>query len=110
MPWRALEDPAPRSVGQPENEPASAGLPRSALLAGGGAVLLAVAAFLLAFGSGPGGSVSVTGGALLAAGASDSSVPGLSADPIGSPGGGRALVVEVVGAIARPGVYHLAAG
>jgi len=80
------------------------------LLAGGGAVLLAVAAFLLAFGSGSGGSVSVAGGVPLATGASENTVPGFSADPVGTAVGDRALIVEIVGAIARPGVYHLAEG
>jgi competence protein ComEA len=80
------------------------------LLAGGGAVLLAVTAFLLAFGSGSGGSVSVAGGAALTAGTSENTTPGSSADPVGTAGGDRALIVEIVGAVARPGVYHLAQG
>ena len=109
-PWHSLEDPPQRPAGKAEAMPAPPALPRSALLAGGGAVLLAVAAFLLAFGSGSGGSVSVAGGAPLAAGASENTVPGFSADPVGTAVGDRALIVEIVGAIARPGVYHLAQG
>jgi DNA uptake protein and related DNA-binding proteins len=80
------------------------------LLAGGGAVLLAIAAFLLAFGSSSGGSVSVVGGTALET-ATDSGDPsGSSADPPGLAGGAPVLVVEIVGAVENPGVFRLPPG
>jgi competence protein ComEA len=99
-PWRTLESAAP-GADVPEPEP---GGPRSlqptALAAVVGAAALAVVAFFLAFGSG-GGELRLTGGAPRAA-ASD-----LPTD--GSAGAGG-LVVEVVGAVVRPGVYRFHAG
>jgi competence protein ComEA len=78
-------------------------LPRTAVLTGGLAIVLAILAFVLAFGSGPSGTVAVDGGALLA---SSSSSP----DPRGTVASGRILVVEIVGAVERPGVFRLPAG
>jgi competence protein ComEA len=108
-PWRVLEDPAnetPTGV-----DAAGAGsdgavrLPRSAIVTGGIAVVLAIGAFVLAFGSGSGGSVAVEGGVPL-----DSGQPGASssADRPGAVGDGR-IVVEIVGAVERPGVFRLPA-
>lgn len=113
-PWRVLEDPADR--GRDGVAPAAAPplVPRSAVLMGLGAALLAVVAFLLAFGSGAAGTVVIDGGSPLgsapeaaeaarAAGAID----GASAV---SPSDGQELVVEIVGAVDRPGVFRLPAG
>ncbi len=110
-PWRILEDPADMTLGRE----AAAGpapdrvvrVPRSAIVAGGLALLLAVGAFVLAFGSGSGGRVAVEGGVPL-----DSAQPGMSAnaDPRGVSGSGRIVVVEIVGAVERPGVFRLPAG
>jgi competence protein ComEA len=107
-PWRALEDTGQKAAAAAE-VPSQGGVPRSAVLAGGGAILLAVIAFVLALGSGSGGSVVVDSSTPLAIGASsgDSGAPssGGLVDPTEP-----LLVVEVVGAIHRPGVYRLPGG
>jgi competence protein ComEA len=109
-PWRVLEDPADETPGRE----AAAGavpdrgmrVPHSALVIGGFALLLAIGAFVLAFGSESGGTVAVEGGTPL-----DSAPPGLtsSANPAGAAGNGRIVVVEIVGAVERPGVFRLPA-
>jgi competence protein ComEA len=106
-PWRALEDPAdvPRDAGPPA---AGHALSRSTVLIGLGALVLAGAAFLLAFASNAGGTVILDGGEPLTAAANPSAEPaGVGAGP-----SSRApeLVVEIVGAIDRPGVFRLPAG
>ena len=73
----------------------------------GVAALLAVAAFVLAFGSGAGGVVSVAGGTPLGGSSSEPGAGGAAAgDSIGA-GASARVVVEIVGAITRPGVYEL---
>lgn len=108
-PWRVLEDPpGPGSerAGGPAAEPtALARVPRSALVTIAVAVALVVAAFALAFGSGLTGSVAVVGGEPLS---SDMLAGGASDDPGGA--ASKLLVVEIVGAVERPGVFRLAAG
>jgi competence protein ComEA len=97
-PWRALESTTP--VGSAEPPPSSApAIPPTAIVAALGAVALVIAAFALAFGTG-GGEVHIAGGAEV----SSSREPGASAGAAG------ALVVEVVGAVIRPGVYRMAPG
>ena len=109
-PWRALEDPADETPGRNDAARAAPGrvarIPRSAVVTGGLAVLLAIGAFVMAFGSGSDGTVAVEGGVAL-----DSAQPGLfsSADPGGVPRSGRIVVVEIVGAVERPGVFRLPA-
>jgi competence protein ComEA len=68
------------------------------------AVGLAVGAFVLAFGSGSAGAVNLQGGSSLDAVASDRP-GGVVAPSAGA--SGRLLVVEIVGAVAHPGVYRL---
>jgi competence protein ComEA len=108
-PWRVLEDPAGTTPvrGAPSGEePGHARLPRSAIASAGVAVMLGVGAFVLAFGSGSGGTVAVDGGVPF-----DSAPPGLgpSSGPGAVSGAGRLVVVEIVGAVERPGVFRLSA-
>ena len=103
-PWRALEDASER---RPAGAAAPATVhvvPRSALLIAGGAALLAGLAFFLAFGSSGSGTVTVDGGAVL-----DPSAVAAIGDPIAASIAPE-LVVEIVGAVERPGVFRLAAG
>ncbi len=108
-PWRVLEDPAetrPVREGQSGEDPGRTRLPRSAIVTAGVAVALAIGAFIVAFGSGSGGTVAVDGGVPFEStpsGAAPSSVPG------GVSGTGRLVVVEIVGAVERPGVFRLPA-
>lgn len=74
-----------------------------ALLTGGLAVVLVVVAFVLAFGSGSSGTVAVEGGTPFASASS-------SPEPRGAAASGRIVVVEIVGAVDRPGVFRLPAG
>jgi competence protein ComEA len=77
------------------------------LATAGGTVACAIVAFVLAVGSGSGDTV-------LVGGASDLPVLGASGAASGLPGGPGAasaeIVVEVVGAVPRPGVFRLPAG
>ena len=103
-PWRALEgETAPdRTAGTQPVE--TGGLPLAAIGSVLGAAVLAVIAFVLAAGSG-GGELQVTGGEPV--GIASAGAPGV---PHASRLPGSELVVEVVGAIVRPGVYRLADG
>ncbi len=97
-PWRALESTTPDQPA--ETPPARPAAPMTAIGAGLGAVALVVVAFLVAVGTG-GGDVRVEGGSLVADG---------SGRPASSAAANDVLVVEVVGAVARPGVYRMAEG
>ena len=104
-PWRALEDPSERRpIGTAAAPSSGPPVPRSALAIAVGATLLAALAFALAFGSTSGGTVTVEGGTTL-----DPSGMAAVADPVSATNGAE-LVVEVVGAVVRPGVFRLAAG
>jgi competence protein ComEA len=114
-PWRVLEATAETATakadsGQGDLAPTTPGggpsFPRSTLLIGGSAVALAILAFVLAFGSGAAGSVTVDGGSAFGSPRSSAS----SSDPLGALSAGRILIVEIVGAVPRPGVFRLAAG
>lgn len=108
-PWRVLEDPPTepeRGPGAPDPRSGARAVPVQALVAALAALVLALGAFVVAFGAGSTGAVTVEGGAPL----------GSAAAPAGSTiGGGDAtatatLIVEIVGAVDRPGVFHLPAG
>jgi len=106
-PWRVLEDPADASPGREtptDRQPGRPRLPRSAIITSGLAVAVAIGAFVLAFGSGSGGTVTVDGGVPF-----ESASPGAASSTAlgGTPIKGRFVVVEIVGAVARPGVFHL---
>lgn len=113
MPWRTIE--ASSTPGMPPATPPpdtpTSRVSRGAVVALGSAVLLAIVAFALAFGSGATGEVSIAGGAPLD-GLSASGPVGSAARPGDSvdPGGSATVVVEIVGAITHPGIYELPAG
>lgn len=103
-PWRALEsETAPDRTTGPEPV-APGGLPLAAIGSVLGAAVLAVIAFVLALGSG-GGELQLTGGEPV--GIASAGAPG---GPDTSRLPGDELVVEIVGAVGRPGVYRLAVG
>ena len=107
-PWRVLEEPAELPRRAQAAEATTGGLPRSTLtlLMGIGVVALVVLAFALAFGVGANGSVVVDGGTPLG---STGSVGTTVGDPAAASANPE-LVVEIVGAIGRPGVFRLPAG
>jgi competence protein ComEA len=108
-PWRVLEDPADR---QPDREtppgegPGGAHLPRSAIVIAGVAAVLAFGAFVLAFGSGSGGTIAVEGAVPFESASADPD-RGIASGVL--PANGRLVVVEIVGAVERPGVFRLPA-
>jgi competence protein ComEA len=107
-PWRVLDDTAVGTAGDEtshDSEPQAGPLARFSWRAVGGlglAVGLAVAAFAVAASS-PGGSVIVDGGTAFRASGS----PGVAGV---APSDGAVLVIDVQGAVLRPGVIRLAAG
>ena len=109
MPWRTIEASSTSASpsADPPNDSPQPRIPRGAVAALGIAVLLAIAAFVVAFGSGASSEVIVTGGSPLDG--LSSIGPGGSVGPSG-PRRSEAVVVEIVGAITRPGVYELPPG
>ena len=112
-PWRVLEDPPDRTneagISPTAETPAEVGsgraiaVPRTSIVIAVVALLLVVGSFVLAFGSGSSGTVSIEGGAPLASGSPRAGAPGASAST-------KIVVVEIVGAVDRPGVFRLPAG
>ncbi len=105
-PWRVLESATESGKApQPATPPPESGITPSvvkAIAMGAAAAALAIAAFVLAT-SGDGGTVIVDGGTSL-------SVDDGSGGASGVPLAGGELVVEIVGAVPKPGVYRLPSG
>jgi competence protein ComEA len=106
-PWRVLEDPPKAASGTAPDDDArpdaAVAIPGRALLAVAAAVALLAVAFAIAFGSPATGSVGVDGAVTLGS-AGPSEAVGLVQPSRG------VLVVEIVGAVDRPGVFRLPPG
>jgi competence protein ComEA len=95
-PWRALEAPEAGPADQQEHRPSRAGLLAVALAV---AVLVAAAVGVVAV-----AQVGRGGGVTLVSGPGETSAPADASVPT------QTIVVQVAGAVLRPGVYTLAAG
>jgi competence protein ComEA len=110
-PWRVIETPPTGPEGTPSTAPPDSGVVAPSTTTGltvdvrvvatiAATLACAAVAFVLAFGSSS-GTATVQGGSVIVA------------DPGGSPAAALAtgeVVVEIVGAVTRPGVYRLAEG
>jgi len=101
-PWRALEDPVPQTARTAQGRVPSGRSPWVVA-----ALVAAAALILVAFGV----AASSNSGSILVDGASAAGDPAPSTAALASPDGRTPeLVVDVQGAVARPGVVHLPAG
>jgi competence protein ComEA len=107
-PWRALEDPAPGAGRGASGDAEARGRPPTWVLAAlCGAAILVLLAFWLAASSSS-GTVGIEGAASAVDGATPDSE---QSRPPGSAGAlGKQLVVDVQGAVVRPGVIHVPVG
>jgi len=115
-PWRVLD--APASAGGPPTKPEPAAERPAAFVltpavlkvavTAAGAVVCAVLAFVLAFAGESGEPITVDGGAALPA--AGSSGTALEPGGLGDPSAAGEVVVEIVGAVPRPGVFRLPTG
>jgi competence protein ComEA len=107
-PWRALEDPTPGVGGEASAaEPAARSHPPPWVIAAlASAAILILVAFWLAATNGR-GTIGVEGASAVVDGVADGPSP---AAPGASTGARGVLVVDVQGAVARPGVIHLPTG
>ena len=105
-PWRVLETPSTDPPSRPTVEPAPpSAIPAAIKVAGIGAAALAfVVVAILAAVAGGTGEVRVDGGSAMPVD------PGSGSAPPPSAVGGAELVVEIVGAVPKPGVYRLPPG
>jgi competence protein ComEA len=106
-PWRVLEDPPAepeRGPGDAERRTGTPDVPVRAVVAGLAALVLAAGAFVIAVGAGGTGTVTIEGGVPLG-----SAVPSAGTLVVGGEASAT-LVVEIVGAVDRPGVFRLPAG
>ena len=104
-PWRVLEDAPEQRIGPATQASSGVTTPwfaRPTLAIAGGALLLAVLAFFLAFGSGSDGTVVLEGGTPI--GSPSSGADGFGVADASAP---APLVVEIVGAVVKPGVYRM---
>ncbi len=108
-PWRTIESVGPDGAAGAGDDktrvPAPRHLTQIAIIAVAG--LVAVASFLVAASSGTSGSVEVDGGSPPASAVAGSGDPAAAPGPGGS---GVVVVVEIVGAVQRPGVFRLPVG
>ncbi|HUQ77965.1 MAG TPA: helix-hairpin-helix domain-containing protein [Patescibacteria group bacterium] len=110
-PWRAVEDPSPASGGTPDHAGGTVGVAARPFAAWWIAAALGIAALLI----GTAGLLVVTSGqgSVAVDGSGATATGGASVDPAASGASGAAggeLVVDVQGAVLRPGVVRLPAG